>query len=73
LSLDFPVSPPRLLRKKKTMNVKQDLLSLMPFKEFTRRDFIVTMLAAGFAAAVRPIAAQTVIQTDSQGLVAGEV
>jgi len=55
------------------MNVKEDLLSLAPSGEFTRRDFIVTMLAAGFAAAVRPIAAQTVIQTDSQGLIAGEV
>ena len=55
------------------MNVKEDLLSLAPSREFTRRDFIVTVLAAGFAAAVRPIAAQTVIQTDSQGLIAGEV
>jgi carboxymethylenebutenolidase len=55
------------------MNVKEDLLSLAPPREFTRRDFIVTVLAAGFAAAVRPIAAQTVIQTDSQGLIAGEV
>jgi carboxymethylenebutenolidase len=55
------------------MNVKEDLLSLAPSKEFTRRDFIVTVLATGFAAAVRPIAAQTVIQTDSQGLIAGEV
>jgi len=55
------------------MNVKEDLLSLAPTTEFTRRDFIVTVLAAGFAAAVRPIAAQTVIQTDSQGLIAGEV
>ena len=55
------------------MNVKPDLLSLAPFREFTRRDFIVTVLATGFAAAVRPIAAQTVIRTDSQGLIAGEV
>jgi carboxymethylenebutenolidase len=55
------------------MNVKEDLMSLAPSREFTRRDFIVTVLAAGFAAAVRPIAAQTVIQTDSQGLIAGEV
>jgi carboxymethylenebutenolidase len=31
------------------------------------------VLAAGFAAAVRPIAAQTVIQTDDKGLIAGEV
>ena len=55
------------------MNVKEDLMSLAPSREFTRRDFIVTVLAAGFAAAVRPIAAQTVVQTDSQGLIAGEV
>ena len=55
------------------MNIKEDLLSLAPLKEFTRRDFIVTMLAAGFAAAVRPVMAQTVIQTDSKGLTAGEV
>jgi len=55
------------------MNIKDDLLSLASPKEFTRRDFIVTMLAAGFAAAVRPIAAQTAIHTDSKGLIAGEV
>ncbi|MGA9032781.1 MAG: dienelactone hydrolase family protein [Sulfuricaulis sp.] len=55
------------------MNIKEDLLSLSPPTEFTRRDFIVTVLAAGFAAAVRPIAAQTVIQTDGKGLIAGEV
>jgi len=55
------------------MNIKEDLLSLAPTTEFTRRDFIVTVLAAGFAAAVRPIAAQTVIQTDCKGLIAGDV
>ena len=55
------------------MNVKTDLPEHPPHKDFTRRDFIVTVLAAGFAAAVRPIAAQTVIHTDSQGLFAGEV
>jgi carboxymethylenebutenolidase len=39
----------------------------------TRRAFVVGSLAAGFAAAVRPIAAQTVITTGSDDLVAGEV
>jgi len=39
----------------------------------TRRAFVVGSLAVGFAAAVRPIAAQTVITTDADGLVAGEV
>ncbi|HEU4595806.1 MAG TPA: dienelactone hydrolase family protein [Pyrinomonadaceae bacterium] len=51
----------------------EDLVSLMPDPEVTRRRFIVTSLAAGFALAVRPAAGQTVITTDTQGLVAGEV
>ncbi|HYA38926.1 MAG TPA: dienelactone hydrolase family protein [Candidatus Methylomirabilis sp.] len=55
------------------MNFTHDLLSLAPSTEFTRRNFIVTVLAAGFATAVRPVAAQTVIHTDSRGLTAGEV
>ena len=55
------------------MDNKADLASLEPKSEFTRRHFVVTMLAAGFAAAVRPIAAQTVVHTDSEGLIAGEV
>jgi hypothetical protein len=37
-----------------------------------RRGFVVTALASGFAAAVRPVGAQT-ITTDTVGLVAGEV
>ena len=37
-----------------------------------RRDFLVTKLAAGFAAAVQPIAAST-ITTDTAGLEAGEI
>jgi carboxymethylenebutenolidase len=40
---------------------------------FTRRQFVVTSLAAGFATAVRPVAAQTIVATDTDGLVAGEV
>jgi carboxymethylenebutenolidase len=39
----------------------------------TRREFVVTSLAAGFAAAVVPVAAQTMVTTDSAGLDAGEV
>ena len=38
-----------------------------------RRDFVRTALGAGFAAAVGPVAAQTVIKTDDAGLTAGEV
>jgi carboxymethylenebutenolidase len=50
----------------------EDLLSLLPKIEFTRREFVVTSLAAGFAMAVQPVAADT-ITTDTNGLEAGEV
>jgi carboxymethylenebutenolidase len=49
-----------------------DLMSLLPKADFTRRGFVVTSLAAGFALAVQPVTAQT-ITTDTQGLEAGEV
>ncbi|MFL6551268.1 MAG: dienelactone hydrolase family protein [Povalibacter sp.] len=49
-----------------------DLLSLMPKVDFTRRGFVVTSLAAGFALAVQPVSAET-ITTDAKGLEAGEV
>src|SRR5262245_19502645 len=48
----------------------EDLLSLTP--RATRREFVVTSLAAGFAAAVLPVSAET-IKTDTEGLTAGEV
>lgn len=38
-----------------------------------RRQFLTSALGAGFALAVQPIVAQTVIHTDAGGLVAGEV
>ena len=49
-----------------------DLRSLLPKLDFTRREFAVTTLAAGFALAVQPVSAQT-IATDTNGLEAGEV
>jgi carboxymethylenebutenolidase len=49
-----------------------DLLSLLPKTDLTRRGFVVTSLAAGFALAAQPISAQT-ITTDTKGLEAGEV
>ncbi|HXG67688.1 MAG TPA: dienelactone hydrolase family protein [Blastocatellia bacterium] len=51
----------------------EDLLSLLPKTEVSRRKFVVTSLTAGFALATQPISAQTVITTDTKGLVAGEV
>jgi carboxymethylenebutenolidase len=55
------------------MSTTDDILSLIPKTELHRRKFLVTSLAAGFAMAVQPIAAQTVVTTDAKGLVAGEV
>src|SRR5262245_16480778 len=49
-----------------------DLRSLLPTAELTRRGVVVTSLAAGFALAAQPVSAQT-ITTDTQGLEAGEV
>ena len=50
----------------------EDLTALEPSTTLTRREFVVTTLATGFALAVQPVSAQT-ITTDTNGLVAGEV
>ena len=50
-----------------------DFVSFEPKTHFTRREFVMTTHATGFAAAVQPVAAQTQITTDTQGLEAGEV
>ena len=50
----------------------EELVGLMP-EELTRRGFVLTSLAAGFALAVQPVMGQTVITTDTEGLEAGEV
>jgi carboxymethylenebutenolidase len=48
------------------------LQSLLPKAELTRRGFVVTSLASGFALAAGPVQA-SVIRTDAKGLVAGAV
>jgi carboxymethylenebutenolidase len=50
----------------------EELKSLLPKLDFTRREFVVTTLAAGFALAVGPVSAQT-ITTETSGLKVGEV
>jgi carboxymethylenebutenolidase len=52
--------------------MQPELESLTPSRAFSRRDFVRTAAGSGFAAAVLPIAAQT-IRTDSAGLTVGEV
>lgn len=46
--------------------------SLLPNTDFSRRAFVMTSLASGFALAVQPVSAET-ITTDAQGLKAAEV
>ena len=53
--------------------VRDELDRLNPPLALSRRGFVKTSLAAGFAAAVLPVQAQTMIVTDTQGLIAGEV
>jgi carboxymethylenebutenolidase len=50
-----------------------DTIAFEPRTHFTRREFMMTTLATGFAAAVQPVSASTVVTTDGKGLVAGEV
>ena len=55
------------------MALDTDFDSLVPALPCDRRKFMVTALGAGFALAVQPVAAQTVVSTDSSGLTAGEI
>ncbi len=52
--------------------MQEDLRSLIGAGDFSRREFVVNTLAAGFALAAQPVSAQT-ITTDAKGLTAGEV
>ena len=47
--------------------------NLVPPTDVSRRGFVVTSLASGFALAVQPVCAQTMITTDTNGLLANEV
>jgi carboxymethylenebutenolidase len=49
-----------------------EALSLLGEKDWSRREFVVTVLASGFALSVQPVSAQT-ITTDDKGLTAGQV
>ena len=51
----------------------KEMKSLLGDRDVDRRTFIVTSLGSGFALAVLPVCAQTMIKTSADGLVAGEV
>jgi carboxymethylenebutenolidase len=50
----------------------EQVLGSMHTTEVTRRGFMMTTLAVGFALAARPVSAETIV-TDAEGLTAGEV
>jgi carboxymethylenebutenolidase len=52
--------------------LKDEIDSLAPSRDFSRRSFVQTTVGSGFAAAVLPVTAQTVT-TDTAGLEAGTV
>lgn len=54
-------------------NVDEHLKSLRPKAALSRRDVMAATLASSFALATQPIAAETRITTDTNGLEAGEV
>ncbi|MFM2067345.1 MAG: hypothetical protein RLZZ584_2254 [Pseudomonadota bacterium] len=54
-------------------SAQQAVDSLAPGQSYDRRDFVRTALGSGFAAAVLPVMAQSVIKTPSDGLTVGEV
>ena len=53
--------------------MREDLDTPSTNRGFSRRDFVRASVGSGFAAAVLPVTAQTVIKTDSVGLLVGEV
>ncbi|MEL3892742.1 dienelactone hydrolase family protein [Ferrovibrio sp. MS7] len=50
-----------------------EMLSLAPKVDFSRRGFVATGLISGFSLAAAPVVAQSIITTDTNGLTAGEV
>ena len=50
----------------------EQVLGSIHTTEVTRRGFMMTTLAVGFALAVRPVSADTIV-TDAEGLTVGEV
>lgn len=59
------------------LNMKEDFDSLVAKTALSdgidRREFIKVAVGTGFAAAIMPVSAQSVIETDTKGLTAGEV
>ena len=69
-----PLSYNSITTTQRPTMLQEDFDTLVPAQgDFNRRTFVRTAVGSGFAAAVLPVMAQTVIKTDSVGLLAGEV
>jgi carboxymethylenebutenolidase len=53
--------------------ISDDVAEALPTPTLARRDFLVGVLGAGFALAVSPVRSETVVSTDAEGLLTGEV
>jgi carboxymethylenebutenolidase len=62
-----------MLNESTTSAAQSEINALVPELKVNRRGFMATSIGAGFAAAVMPIEAQTVVTTSADGLVVGEV
>src|SRR5262245_51934390 len=71
--MSIPLLESRPFRTLGARMLQQEVDSLTPTRDISRRDFVRTSIGSGFAAAAMPICAQTTIKTDTAGLVAGEV
>jgi carboxymethylenebutenolidase len=63
----------RLFRHQELGMLQEEFACHVQGRDFSRRDFVRTSVGSGFAAAVLPVTAQTLVKTDSTGLLAGEV
>ncbi|MHB8784914.1 MAG: dienelactone hydrolase family protein [Thauera sp.] len=60
------------MKTMETGNDRQQFDSLLPAARLDRRGFVTTLAAAGFALAVQPVHATTVISTETAGLTTGD-
>ncbi len=60
------------LREEPVSLVEPELYEVLPRSSWSRRGFVMTSLASGFALSMQPVSAET-ITTDTNGLDAGEV
>src|SRR5262249_33612917 len=75
--LTAPASPPTTPLRRNSMNdrapTNPEFNSLLPKVKFSRRGFIASSVATGFAVSAGPLMAQTMIKTPMDGLAGGDI